>query len=109
MLFKKVVQPILDFLGVLACTNVSTQRYDPPKADRKIKAALPFDSYHYLVLKPHGQSTASEPLVHDHARPREHVRRGHIRRLASSRVFVRPTVVNPGIGGRVVKDYVVAA
>lgn len=98
----------IDFLNALACSNVVTERIDP-KRGAKTKGVLPFDSYHVLVIKPRA-SSARDGSSGSHRSPREHLRRGHIRRLESGiKIWVNATVVNAGIGYRVNKDYRVAA
>jgi hypothetical protein len=95
---------ILDFLNALSCSNVGTERIDP-KPGAKVKGALPFDSYHILTIKP-SASGSREGASGSHRSPREHLRRGHIRRLETgAKVWVNATVVNAGIGGKVSKDY----
>ena len=97
---------LLSLLNALACTNVRIERSEPKKAGTKIKAALPFDTYHILTieapsLRGLGAATGG------HGSPREHLRRGHIRRLADGRrIWVNATVVAAGRGaGVVTKDY----
>lgn len=99
---------LLDMLNALSCSNVDTTRIDP-KHGAKIKHGLPFDSYHVLTIK---QSVAAkrEALGGSHRSPREHLRRGHVRRLESGlNIWVNATVVNPGVGGVVSKAYRMAA
>lgn len=99
---------ILSFLNVLACSNVCIERSEPRKAGKKIKAALPFDTYHVLtidVAKSPGAGTGLTGI--SHRSPREHLRRGHIRRLEDGRrIWVNATVVAAGRGAaKVEKDY----
>lgn len=97
---------LIHFLNALACSNVRIDRSPPKKAGKKIKSALPFDTYHVLTIDAPGKggegtATGGQRL------PREHLRRGHIRRLADSRrIWVNATVVASGRGaGVVTKDY----
>lgn len=95
---------VLSFVNALACANVSTVRSDPKRLGR-IKAALPFDSYHVLMIENHARNSGGG-ICGSHRSPREHLRRGHIRRLDSGkRVWVNATVVNAGVGGKITKDY----
>lgn len=101
---------VLSLLNALACSNVHIERSEPKKAGKKIKAALPFDAYHILTIdvpKPSGDGAGISPF--GHRSPREHLRRGHIRRLADSRrIWVNAAVVSAGRGaGVVTKDYAV--
>jgi len=52
-----------------------------------------------IKLKDEGNGT--------HRSPREHVRRGHVRRYADGKkIWIQSMVVNPGNGGKVTKDYI---
>lgn len=99
-----VMTRLLGFLNALACSNVETSRLPRKKVHRLTKAGKQFDDYHVLVIK-----RKEGEIYHDkngtHASPREHIRRGHIRRIGSKKIWVCATVVNPGIGATVRKDY----
>jgi len=96
---------LLSFLNALACSNVRIQRSEPRKAGKKIKAALPFDTYHVLTIDVPGKA-GEGAATGGHRSPREHLRRGHIRRLADGRrIWVNATVVAAGSGGTVRKAY----
>ena len=103
------VSTALSFLNALQCSNVHTERSEPKKAGKKIKAALPFDTYHVLTIDVPGSPGERAGVGGAHRSPREHLRRGHIRRLADGRrLWVNATVVAAGRGSGVVKkDYVV--
>jgi hypothetical protein len=107
----KHVMVVLGFLNALACSNVRVQASAPKKAGKKIKAALPFDTYHVLTVELAGIAGARTGLGGPHRSPREHLRRGHIRRLADGRrIWVNATVVAAGRGGgAVTKDYALRA
>lgn len=106
--FEISVEPavaLLSLLNALACTNVRIDRIEQKKLGKKIKSALPFDTYHILTICS-SVSKGSGSATGVHGSPREHLRRGHIRRLANSnRVWVNATVVSAGHGGVVSKDY----
>jgi len=100
--------PIL--CAALACKNVSTQFVPPPERLNRRRIArgkIPFDGYHVLVLS--SKAKADDAALGTHSSPREHLRRGHIRRLDSGNIWINATVVNPGVGARVSKDYRVRA
>ena len=104
---------ILNFLNAMACSNVKAVKStagSARKAMRK-KGALPFDDYHVLTINIPGRAHGSGVADFDcHRSPREHLRRGHIRRYESGlKVWVNAHLVNPGIGGKVSKDYRLAA
>lgn len=101
------VSILLGLLNALACSNVKAELSQAPGVKGKMLKAIPFDAYHVLVLG------GSRSEAGDGARtgapgrsPREHLRRGHIRRLPTgARIWVNASVVNAGVGGRVEKDY----
>lgn len=105
--FDYEVGLMLGFLNVLACKNVTIERSEPKNAGKKIKPALPFDTYHILTMGYQPRCGAGLPGVCGHHRsPREHVRRGHIRRLAEGRrIWVNAALVAAGAVGVVKKDY----
>lgn len=102
------VGALLCFLNVLQCKNVHVERSEPKKTGQKIKTALPFDAYHVLTIDVPGK-TGDGAATFGHRSPREHLRRGHIRRLADGRrIWVNATVVAAGSGaGVVTKAYAV--
>lgn len=97
---------LMCFLNVLQCSNVHVERSKPKNAGKKIKAALPFDTYHILTIDVPNKA-GDGAAIGGHRSPREHLRRGHIRRLADGRrIWVNATVVAAGRGaGVVTKDY----
>ncbi len=107
-ILREFARVVLAFLNAMACANVRAERSDPKKIGKKIKAALPFDTYHILTIDVPGKA-GDGAATGGHRSPREHLRRGHIRRLADGRrIWVNATVVAVGRGGGVVtKDYAV--
>lgn len=99
---------VLLFLNALACSNVHATK--SAASNKPKKGALPFDDYHILTIAP-AQSLVNQPRYSEHRSPREHLRRGHIRRLEDGRrIWVNATVVSAGRGGgSVKKDYAVRA
>lgn len=98
---------LLCFLNIIQCKNVHVERSAPKKAGKKTKSALSFDSYHVLTIDAPGRACDGDRTTGPHRAPREHLRRGHIRRLADGRrIWVNATVVAAGRGsGVVTKDY----
>lgn len=98
---------LMCFVNALACSNVHIARSEQKRTCRKVKSALPFDTYHVLTIDVSGRSGERGNPTGPHRAPREHLRRGHIRRLADSRrIWVNATVVSAGRGAGVVKkDY----
>jgi len=102
---------LLNFINILNCSNVKIEKNTTKEKSKKIKTALPFDSYHVLVIdssekKQMDQLTGTNG---GHRSPREHLRRGHIRRLSSGKkVWVNAAVVNAGrMVGVIHKDYAI--
>jgi hypothetical protein len=95
---------LLNFLNALACSNVHTEKL-PPRKPSKTLGALPFDEYHVLTIdRPAG--TGNGHAGGSHRSPREHLRRGHIRRLPTgSKIWVNAAVINAGAGGKIRKQY----
>jgi hypothetical protein len=98
--------------SVINCANVTTADVEAPAALNKKRQASgkqPFFSYKVLQLaedrKPAGRAGAGG----QHASPRMHLRRGHLRRLEHKTVWVRPAMINAdSTRGAVLKDYSVA-
>lgn len=103
--YELEVLALFSMLNALACSNVSISRFRSAKKD-SVKAALPFDDFHVLTISP-GMQAASSAGTGSNRSPREHLRRGHIRRLESGRkVWVNAAVVAAGrAAGRVFKAY----
>jgi hypothetical protein len=95
---------LLSFLNALACSNVHTEKL-PTRKPSKTLGALPFDEYHVLTIdRPAG--TGNGHAGGSHRSPREHLRRGHIRRLPTgSKIWVNAAVINAGAGGKIRKQY----
>lgn len=98
---------LMCFLNALQCSNVKIQSTPPRKANKKSKTAIPFDTYHVLTVDVGGRGAIERQEEGSHRSPREHLRRGHVRRYESGlRVWVNATVVNSGRGlAKVTKDY----
>jgi hypothetical protein len=105
--YSDEVGALLCFLNALQCANVHTALSPRRVAVRHAKAALQFDDYHILTVEVPSRPGAGTGAGHEHRSPREHLRRGHIRRLADGRrVWVNATVVASGQGsGKVGKAY----
>jgi hypothetical protein len=95
-------RPLFRLLNALACSNVTLDRIKAKAG--KIKSALPFDDYHVLMVDTSIAGGRGTP--NGHRSPREHLRRGHSRRLESGRhVWINACVVAAGAPGKVTKDY----
>lgn len=99
---------MLALVEALSCRNVTHSALPVRKQSKKSKKrgdAFDFDEYRVLELKHHNVAGAGKASS-DHRSPREHLRRGHIRRLPSGNVWVQACIVNAGVGGKIHKDYV---
>jgi hypothetical protein len=104
---------VMELLAALSCSNVSEAKLPRPNplsiaGRRATKGGLPLYETKVLTIAP---VDASEPqaLGGTHNSPRAHLRRGHIRRLASGKsVWVNATVVGKKELGLIYKSYNVA-
>ena len=104
---KAEVQCVTSLCMALACSNVTTSFLE---ADARLNIARikrgrkPFAAYHVLQLV--AAESGRVGGFGSHASPAMHVRRGHIRRLASGRrTWVNQCVVGRIASGLVDKDY----
>ncbi len=106
------VQAVVQACSVINCANVTTAEISASAAlnkKRQEKGKQPFFSYKVLQLSDERREAAGKGGASgNHASPRMHLRRGHLRRLESKVVWVRPAMVNAGSNtGVVLKDYAV--
>lgn len=91
----------------LNCKNITAERIEAPAAlnnKRSAAGKLPLRSFHILTLK--GRPIDEhESLGGNHASPRRHFRRGHIRHLEGKMTWVRDTIVNRERSEQVEKAY----
>jgi len=100
------IEVLMNFLNASTCRNVHVDVHRANVKGKAAKSPYPFDDYHYLTVDAPGTTSAPrESLGGSHRSPREHLRRGHIRRLEAGPVWVNATVVNPGVGGVIKKNY----
>ena len=108
------ISAVLELIEALSCSNVQHEALPVRKSNKSAekRGALPFDEYRVLTVR----STIAAPggiptvLPFDRRAVREHLRRGHIRRLQDGRrVWVNASVVNAGASGVVSKSYRMAA
>ena len=92
---------VAGLMVALSCSNVSLAGTPPPLKlnQKRLKSGkIPFDGYKEIVIntKPHlvGQSREK---VNGRTMP-EHLRRGHIRRYESKKIWINSLVVNAGSG-----------
>lgn len=108
------VRSLISMLNILCCKNVHVEDTPTSVAMRASSkkgqpGALPFDTYHMLTIDSAESGGVGTGGAAGNRSPREHLRRGHIRRLSDGRrVWVNATVVAAGRPGGVVrKDYAV--
>ena len=104
----QAMYPVLNFLNVLQCQNIKMEKLPPRKtlSGQNKRCKLPFDSYHVLTVPAVRSQNSGPHTCGNHSSPREHLRRGHIRRYQDGKqIWVNATVVNPGVGGKISKSY----
>lgn len=97
-----------ELVEALACSNVSHEALPVRKLNKGAakRGALPFDEYRVLVVNGRKFDAPGTGSGGSHRSPREHLRRGHIRRLQDGRtVWVNSTIVNAGTAGKISKVY----
>ena len=106
------VAAVLELIEALTCSNVAHEALPVRKMNKAagIRGALPFDEYRVLVITSPSEQGRRDGIHGMHRAPREHLRRGHIRRLATGyNIWINSCVVNAGVGNKVFKDYEVRA
>ena len=102
---------VLELCEALSCTNVAAETVEKINAEknerRKKDGKLPLYETKRLVIKAQLiTGKKSEPQHTDRNAPREHLRRGHIRRLPNGvNTWVQSCVVSPGSNGKIMKSY----
>ena len=104
---------VLELIEALSCNNVASEvveRIDPAvNARRRRQGKLPLYEVRRLVVKVGEQVHAIGAPMGDRNGPREHLRRGHVRRLPDGRrTWVQCCVVGSRALGVVRKTYAVA-
>ena len=102
---------LIALLEALACSNVEAQAIPrKPLNKHQRRSGVPeFDTYHELVVRASGGLRQSNDRSSGGGGARrEHLRRGHIRHHPTAgNIWVNSCVVNPGIGSKVSKTYVI--
>lgn len=105
---------LFELLEALSCKNVTTEPLeviDPKVNARRIRdGKLPLYETKILVVNTkHADYPNGERRGGSHASPRQHLRRGHIRRLPKGNIWVNSCVVGDPTKGRIEKQYQVTA
>lgn len=100
---------IMSVFNAMQCSNVTLHKSRHKKHNKKIKMkhALPFDDYYTLVFNTHHKASKQTGKIDSRRHPREHLRRGHIRRCASGiKTWVNAAIIGAGNnGGTITKEY----
>ena len=100
---------VLELMEALSCRNVYFESLEPVSDkvnEKRIKAGkIPFYETKILVINPNGKAVDKTDKGGTHASPRQHLRRGHIRRYATYSIWINNTVVGKAENGRVDKSY----
>jgi len=97
---------LMGFLNALACSNVHVKNVPVTSLRKAMRPAIPFDEYHVLTVDVPGRQVAVAGGTHTGRHPREHLRRGHIRRYENGlKTWVNACVVAAGSEGKITKDY----
>ncbi len=103
------VMVVLELIEALTCSNVEESIYQEAskKNAQRIKSHKnPVWETKFLTLVVNEKSrNKGEVSSTTHASPRQHLRRGHIRRLPSKNIWVNSCVVGNTINGKIEKQY----
>lgn len=104
---------LLQMSVAMSCSNVKTEVKKAPKfinTKRKAKGESPLYEYHLLTVDTSHRNDRGDPQGGNHASPRQHLRRGHVRRYQSGlTIWINDMVVNRDAPGKIVKDYRIKA
>jgi len=109
-MIEQAVFPIVELLEALSCKNVYTESLGnfnhKKKNERLIKAGkLPLYETKILVVDSAPKTIDKTDLGGTHASPRQHLRRGHIRRYATYSIWINNTIVGKASTGKIDKSY----
>ena len=104
---------VLELCEALSCTNVThepIEKINPAVNARRVRdGKLPMYETRCLVINAGIKPSSGKNHGGTHASPRQHLRRGHIRRLHTGNVWVNSCVVGSKDDGVIEKSYKVAA
>lgn len=108
---NEIFWTVTELVEALSCRNVGTDTY---QAESKVnnkrikKGKLPFYETKILVVNAPKQARSGLSINKGtHASPRQHLRRGHIRRLDGYNIWVNSCVVGDHNRGNISKKYIV--
>lgn len=106
-----VIDIVLELCEALSCTNVThepIEKINPSVNARRVRdGKLPLYETHRLIINAGKTSGSHGVSGSSHASPRQHLRRGHIRRLPSGNIWVNSCVVGSAELGVVKKEYAI--
>jgi len=106
---SRCARSVFELIEALTCKNVTTEPLEEIDANvnaRRVKAGkLPFYETKMLVINTRSASGEKHGCGGSHASPRQHLRRGHIRRLESGNIWVNACVVGDSSKGIITKQY----
>lgn len=106
------VYAVFELLEALSCSNVSTRKFQNKTVNKNKKEPYKDYIYHALAVDTNIDVFINNGETRENLNsrsPREHLRRGHIRNYSSGKkIWINSMIVNPGVGGKVFKDYLVA-
>jgi len=101
---------VRELCEALSCRNVTHELLGIGGLNKKAskasrKHALPQTEMRILTIEAPIKSSSKVSQGGTHTSPREHLRRGHIRRLPTHNIWIQSTIVNAGVGGKIIKKY----
>jgi hypothetical protein len=100
---------IFEFLEALTCRNVYIHSLEPidesKNKKRAAKGKLPLYETKILVVDSSEKTVDTEWKGGKHASPRQHLRRGHIRRYPTYNIWINNMVVGKSADGKIEKSY----
>lgn len=110
-IIKIAALPVFELIEALSCRNVTTANHQEasPANDKRIKSGkLPIYETKMLVIDTKATETSSGVSGGSHASPRQHLRRGHIRRHPTAgNLWINSCVVGDPSKGVINKSYAV--
>lgn len=109
-----IFRVLAELCEALSCSNVThepIEKINPAVNARRIRdGKLPLYETRCLIINAGKQATAGTAQGGTHNSPRQHLRRGHIRRLLSGNIWVNSCVVAANSPlGKIDKSYAVTA
>lgn len=105
------VSVVLELCEALSCSNVShepIEKINPNVNARRIRdGKVPFYETRCLVINAPGLESTKSDCGGTHSGPRQHLRRGHIRRLPDKNIWINSCVVAANNPAKIEKNYAI--